>query len=163
MRCIPILLMSLTLVLPALAADKPAAKLKPGQAPARLSDEPLSTPYTGPTIGPFTMCGISALNIEDLRAEVAKTPGTTKQPEEDGSATIYSQDKVARVWFFTEKKNRANPAVSCRTVSGEGDYIHLEMEFVCNGARNACRTLKSDFETANERVRATMKGGHSLQ
>ena len=159
MRSIPVLLLSFALAVPALAA----AKLKPGQAPARLSEEPISTPYAGPTIGPFSMCGISALNIEDLRGEVAKMPGTVKQLEEDGTATTYSQDKLARVWFFTEKKHRANPAVSCRNVTGEGESIHLEMEFVCNGARGACRTLKSDFETANERVRAAMKGGHSLQ
>ena len=169
LRAIPVLVLSLVLAVAAItstgAADKPAAKpkLSPGQAPPRMSAEPLSTPFTGPTIGPFTMCGIAVLNIEDLRTEVSKMPGTVKQPEDDGSGTNYAQDKLARVWFFTEKKHRANPAVTCRTVSGEGESIHLEMEFVCNGARAACRTLKSDFETANERVRATMKGGHSLQ
>jgi len=144
----------------AAAAEKP---LKPGEAPPRLDAEPLTTPFKGPTVGPFRMCGIDTLGIEDLRAEVAKAPGVDAETEADGTGITYGQPKLARVWFFTEKRHRAHPAVACRTVAGEGEDLHIEMEFVCNGLLRACRNLKRDFEAANERVRATMKGGHSLQ
>lgn len=138
-------------------------KLRPGEAPPRRADEPLSTPYTGPTVGPITICGLSALSVDDLRGDIAKAADTVAEMELDGTATSYSQAKLARVWYFTEKSHRAYPAVVCRKVAGEGEGIHLEMEFICNGARGACRSLKANFEAANERVRASMKGGHSLQ
>ncbi len=144
------------------AADA-KARLRPGEAPPRRADEPLTIPYDGPAVGPISICGMSALNVEDLRGDIAKAADTVKEVEGDGTATTYSQAKVAHIWYFTEKTHRAHPAVVCRTVAGKGEAIHLETEFICNGGRGACRTLKANFEAANERVRASMKGGHSLQ
>lgn len=141
---VPLAASLLTLTLPALA-DDPVIKLAP-----------TPMPKAGPTVTAAEgFCGDPTGKAQELIDRYSAKPGL-KQVYKSEQYVAYSDDeKNSTVMYtFTVKGHPAYPAAVCRKPIQQGDSLVITMSVVCDGEKEACTTLKNDFNVMTAKMQA---------
>ena len=143
----------LALTLPALA-DDPVVKLAPTPMPA-----------AGPTVtAAEAFCGDPTGKAQELIERYSTKPGL-KQVYKSEQYVAYSDDEKnsSVMYTFTVKGHPAYPAAVCRKPIQQGDNLVITMSVVCDGEKEACTTLKNDFNVMTAKMQAEVDQQISAQ
>ncbi|MEQ1653823.1 MAG: hypothetical protein ABL897_15175 [Hyphomicrobium sp.] len=119
---------------------------------------PTPMPAAGPTVvAAQQFCGEPAAKADELFTRYSTAKGLS-ETYKSVDYVAYSDDAKAptRVYTFTNKGHPAHPAAVCRKQGKEGDAIVLRMEIVCDGTKDACDTLRNDFNVMNAKMQAAV-------
>jgi hypothetical protein len=117
---------------------------------------PAPTPSAGPTIAAAqAFCGDPTATAQELIARYSAKPGL-KQVYKSSQYIAYSDDEKnsSVMYTFTVKGHPAYPAAVCRKPVQQGDNLIITMSVVCDGEKEACTTLKNDFNVMTAKMQA---------
>lgn len=134
----------LALTLPALAND-PVVKLAP-----------TPMPKAGPTVTAAEgFCGDPTAKAQELIDRYSAKSDLKQVYKSDQYVAYSDDDKNASVMYtFTVKGHPAYPAAICRKPVQQGDNLVITMAVVCDGEKDACATLKNDFNVMTAKMQA---------
>jgi hypothetical protein len=66
---------------------------------------------------------------------------------------VVADRKNYTFWSFAPKTNPAYPAAVKRRIVQEGDDLKIQMDVLCQAAKEPCDALVRDFQAMNERLR----------
>jgi len=143
----------LALTLPALAND-PVVKLAP-----------TPMPKAGPTVtAAEAFCGDPTGKAQELIDRYSAKAGLKQVYKSDQYIAYSDDEKNSTVMYtFTVKGHSAYPAAVCRKPVQQGDNLIITMSVVCDGEKEACATLKNDFNVMTAKMQAEVDQQISAQ
>lgn len=119
---------------------------------------PTPAPAAGPTKSAAEgFCGEAAVSAKDLIQRYS-TDAKLKQVYKSNEYLAYADnDKEPTVMYtLTTDAHAAHPAAVCRRIVKEGESAVINMNIVCDGAKDACTKLTNDFSLLTAQMQAAV-------